>query len=542
MNELIVSRYVRWAVSLFLGIGVFLFWNVAYPQALNYQEQNQLFLFTADYLMERISVAGGLADYVSEFIAQFYYIPWVGAVLLALLFVIIQYLVGILLSRIGRNGFIMSLVPPVLLLAYMGDIHVLLSFPVAWTFALLVTVGMGNRWKGADVCVIPLLYWLVGPAAWVYVWCRVCLVGWKWGWTVLYLLAVQLLASVSVLRQWPWESVMNGLNYYFIPKHTPAMQHVVILSVPLLLLLARWLEKMKGHRIWMWGMQLVLVSVIAFVSIGNGYDDDLHELLMQDKLVREGKWTEIIQRAEKHQVKTAFSSNCVNLALAQRRQLADRMFTFYQSGEDALIMPRMRDNMSAFPTMEVFWKLGMVNSCLRYASDLQESILNARKSGRLTRRIIECHMVNGNYPIARKHIDLLKKSLFYREWAERMETMLGNEALIDNDGVLGKVRKYRFKDDFLYNYEEIEKMMGILFVGNPENKMALDYFMGSMLLKGNVQGFGQYMSWVQQYGGYPSMPIGYQDVMKCIQAEGNVPGSPYAAYVKRMMNEKGGSR
>ena len=58
--------------------------------------------------------------------------------------------------------------------------------------------------------------------------------------------------------------------------------------------------------------------------------------------------------------------------------------------------------------------------------------------------------------------------------------------------------------------------------------------MGQLLLKGDVQGFAQYLPMVQQHGGYQRMPLGYQDVVLCIQRQGNVPDSPYAAYVKRM--------
>ena len=215
------------------------------------------------------------------------------------------------------------------------------------------------------------------------------------------------------------------------------------------------------------------------------------------------------------------------------------MFGFYQSGVDALVMPRIRDLTSMLPTSEVFWHLGMVNSAQRYMFDTQESILNARKSGRCTKRIAECMMVNGHYHTAQKQLDLLKKSLFYRGWANEAEVLMRDETKMNAHPVYGKLRKLRYKDDFLYSYEEIDKMFGLLFMNNQENRMALDYFMGQMLLKGDLQGFQQYMSWVQQYGGYSYMPIGYQDVMKCIQQQGNVPGSPYAAYVKRMM-QKGG--
>jgi hypothetical protein len=48
----------------------------------------------------------------------------------------------------------------------------------------------------------------------------------------------------------------------------------------------------------------------------------------------------------------------------------------------------------------------------------------------------------------------------------------------------------------------------------------------------------QFMGWVQQYGGYRQMPLGYQDAMRCIQSQGKVQDSPYANYVKRMTERR----
>ena len=87
-----VARYWSAGLSVLLGIGVFLFWLLGYPYALTYQEQYQLFLFSSDYFVERISIAGGLSDYLGDFVAQFYYVPWMGALALALLAVAIQQL------------------------------------------------------------------------------------------------------------------------------------------------------------------------------------------------------------------------------------------------------------------------------------------------------------------------------------------------------------------------------------------------------------------------------------------------------------------
>ena len=487
MNK-VITKYWNIVLSVLVGIGVFLFWYVAYPHALSYQEQYQLFLWTGDYFIEKVSLPGGFADWLGEFIVQFYYVEWLGALLLALLFVALQRLTTRLLPK--GAWCLLSLLPVALLLWLMGDINVLLSLPVAIVLALtLACIRLSKRLSWIDILILPIAYWLIGPAIWIYIVVRMLQLGWKHLWSAGWLVAVQLVCYTWLLPQWSLQQVMTGMSYYRIPLQYP-----------------QW----------------------------SGYDKDMYELIRMDYLVRYERWDEIVKRAGEYQVKTPFWSNCVNLALAEKRLLADRMFDFYQSGEDALIMPRTRDLTSMLPSAEAFWRLGMVNSAQRYMFDTQESILNAKKSGRCTKRIAECMMVNGHYQAAAKQLNLLKKSLFYRSWAKEAEVLMKDEAKMNAHPVYGKLRQLRYKDNFLYSYEEMDKMFGLLFMNNLGNKMALDYFMAQMLLKGDLQGFQQYMGAVQQYGGYRQMPLGYQDVVRCIQMQGRVPDSPYAKYVQRM--------
>ena len=519
MQEEQRARCWKWALTLVLGIGVALFWGVGYPHALSYQEQYQLFLWSADYFCQRIVVPGGLADYLGEFVVQFYYVP---------------------------------------LLRTLGDENVLLSYLVALLLVLAAAAVGGHRANGGYgangsykayksyepyksyksyrpyrlacwLAVVALLWWAAGPLAWLYVALQVVQHGWRRGWQVLWLLALQLGSYAFLLPQWPLRSVLLGHNYYRIPLELPVMLWVIPLVILLLALTARW---MNSRLVVL--MQGVL-AVGAAIAVPSGYDRDKYELIRQDYLVRGERWDELISRAEHYQVPTAFSCNCVNLALAQKHQLAERMFDFYQSGDDALLMPRLRDLTSNLPTAEAFWRLGMVNSAIRYMTDLQASILNARKSGRMTQRIAEGCIVNGQYRVAEKHLALLRQSLFYRSWAEEAYTYLNNNARVDSHPVWGRLRQLRYRENFLYNYPEMDKMLGILFSNNTQNRMALDYFMGQLLLRGNVQGFRQYMPWVQQHGGYSYMPLGYQDAARFIQSRGQAEGTKYGEYVKRKM-------
>lgn len=543
-----MKKYIKPIATVLFGVAIWLFWLFGYPEAMNYQEQNQLFLTTWAYFMERMSVPGGLADYLSEFMVQFYYVPWLGALLIGVVYAAMQWLMWTTVRRWDKTAFPITFLLPLLMLWHQGDIDTLLSLPVAIVMVLGATVSMGKGGKYAyfsDLLAVPLLYWAAGPVAAIYVAIR----GLQCGWRLLIedaaLIAISVLAAYwTVDYQWPLSMIVGGINYYRIPLMAPVMQYVVLLTPIVIALAARfnpWKNEdtFKGSRRYLrLALQVSAMVIVGIFAVNKGFDPFVYEILWQDSMVRQERWHDIIHRAEKHQYDIAMSSNCVNLALGMTEQLADRMFTFKQSGTEALLLHMIRDNMSDLPTAEAFWRLGMVNSAKRYMMDIQQSILNARQSGRCTKRIAECHIVNGDYKAAEKRLNILKNTFFYRSWAEDAETYLYNDAKVNSHETWGKLRRYRYKDSFLYSYPEKHKMLGLLFQQNTDNRLALSYFMGQLLLDGDFNSFMGYMQWVQQYGGYSQMPYGYADAYQAIQQQGNVPGSAYASYVKKMMKMK----
>lgn len=542
-----IMKYWNAGLTILLGIGIFLFWYVSYPFALTYQEQYQLFLFTSDYFVERVSIVGGFADYIADFFVQFYYVPWMGALCIALLSMALQLLTLQVMKRFVAEGrslafSLLSFIPPVLMVRLMGDESVLLTYMVSMVLVLLVVWLLAQiKWYW-ELLLIPLIYWLTGPMCWLYVALRMVQVvvlgarGWnRAGLCVvlpLWLLATECLAYVTVMQQWPPEAVLFYINYYRTPMQMPLLMALIPLVVAIVVLLARVHINIKV------GTGIAVIALIAaVVYVPSGFDTEKYELIRQDQLIRAGQWDKIIERAKTHVVRTTFWSNSVNLALSQKRQLAEQMFNYYQSGEDALVMRPYRDLTSNLPTAEAYYRLGLINSAQRYMFDIQESIMNFKKSGRCTKRIAECMLINGHYKPAAKQLNILKHSLFYRSWAEQMEQCLYKDSMVDAIPEYKRLRQLRFKDDFLFSYGEIEKIFGLLFVNNSDNKMALDYFLAEQLLKGNMQDFMHYLSWAQQYGGYKYMPEGYQDAVRSIQTQGRQ-GGKYANYVQRMMNSK----
>ena len=216
-----MEKYRNICVSMLIGIGMFLFWYLWYPHALSYQEQYQLFLWTSDYFVERISLPGGLADWLGELIVQFYYIEWLGALLLSLLFVTLQRFS----ARLLKSWWWLSVIPVLLLWWLMGDINVLLSLPIGIILAMALScIRLSKPFSWLDIVIVPLAYWLIGPIVWLYVIIRIIQTGWKHVWSAVWLLAIQLIVYSWMLPQWPLQQAMTGLNYYRIPLHYPQLK------------------------------------------------------------------------------------------------------------------------------------------------------------------------------------------------------------------------------------------------------------------------------------------------------------------------------
>jgi len=461
-------------------LSAWLFFGLAHPELLSYEEQYQLFLYSTDYLLERISVAGGVADYVAEFLTQFYYVPAAGAAAVASVLTLMMWLTYRLTGRHEDwrdrlTWCLLSAAAVALTIALMGDENVLLSYPVAVDMTLAATLAAGCLPKmskalfgAALVAGFALLYWCVGAAA------------------VIFAIAVPLRA------QWPVSSVMLGINYYRATGFHPAGIFVVAAWVAAVAVVSRNIRPARKPATKTLIMAVTAVAVIAggATLIRSSYDKDKFDALLYDKLVREGRWTDIIAHAEKTQPRSEMAVQGLNLALAKTGQLGDRMFHFPQQGIGSLVSKHKLDNTTCLVSAEVFFHLGMTNAAFWYNFDLQESIINNRKSGRFMKRMAQCLIVNGKYKAAGKYLNKLRQSLFYREWAEETMRCIKSEAQVNAHPVYGEMRRDSLKREMLFSYGEIGKMFGLAAIDSDgRNYLAWDYFCAAMLLDGNLQLF-----------------------------------------------------
>lgn len=537
MKNLMIKTW-KPLLSLLFGVAVVIFWAVPYVGGLCFQEQYQMFLFDTGYFLERIVLPGGLADYISEFLVQFYYMPVLGGAIIALLLMGIQAAVWGLMKQYGARhdfpGYLLSFLPSIALWCAMGDQNVLLSFVVA-LFGALVIGWIHNRFHNRLIKVVfelvstALVYWLLGPVAFLYAALMIgdtlknaklkgnifSGIGYSAG--ILILTVAWILLTTQTL-QYPLYRIFAGLNYYRYPGAISPLPFVVMVwavVIPFLGMIPcrqKSLQKLQQSKVVI-VLSYVLVIVASWFGIKASFDEMTYELIDYDFLVRTEQWDKIIEKAEKKPATTPLGVSCVNLALSQKGMLADRLFEFYQNGGEGLFPTFTRDMISPVSTAEIFFRLGMVNDAERYMFEAQEAIPNYRKSARLTRRIIECDIINGNYKVAAKLLHRLQKTLFYSNWANQTMALLGNEKAINRHPIYGKLRKYREKkQDFLFSDREMDQMLGLLFLNDNHNKMAYEYLMCYELLQRDMEKFMQYYP-LGRFVGYDHIPRTFQEIL-----------------------------
>lgn len=537
MKNLMIKSW-KPLLSLLFGVAVVIFWAVPYVGGLCFQEQYQMFLFDTGYFLERIVLPGGLADYISEFLVQFYYMPVLGGAIIALLLMGIQAVVWGLMKQYGARhdfpGYLLSFLPSIALWCAMGDQNVLLSFVVA-LFGALLMGWIHNRFHNRLVKVVfelvstALIYWFLGPVVFLYAALMIgdtLMKGKQKGHLLsslgysacLLILTVAWILLTTQSLQYPISRIFTGLNYYRYPGTVSPLPLGVMIWTVVVVFFGMvpdshaWIKKLQQSKVVM-ALSYVLVIVASWFGIKASFDEMTYDLIDYDFLVRTEQWDKIIEKAEKKPATTPLSVSCVNLALSQKGVLADRLFEFYQNGGEGLFPTFTRDMISPVSTAEIFFRLGMVNDAERYMFEAQEAIPNYRKSARLTRRIVECEIINGNYKVAAKLLRRLQKTLFYSNWANQMMALLGNEKAINRHPVYGKLRKYREKkQDFLFSDREMDQMLGLLFLNDNHNKMAYEYLVCYELLQRDMEKFMQYYP-LGRFVDYDHIPRSFQEIL-----------------------------
>lgn len=517
------------SLTTIFAVGVFVFWRFIHPEALACAEELQLFLFTPDYFLERLTYPGGIATYMGEFITQFYNLITLGAVILALLFAVIQLITWRLMRSEGAEEchYPLSFAPAILLIAIMGDENVLAPYVISIIIGLVACLVLSHfdsaslTARRVTLCLLIPVICLAGTG--VYVLCAYVIVKSikrrDYLEPILIICYLALFQTICYrLSAYPLSRVLIGIGVYRMAD-APILLPLFLVFIGIFPTLTSFL-RIKATRTATIA-ELGLMVVFAVILPRLTFDEFKYRVMHYDLLLRKHDWNEILSLAKRHEPHAPLELATVNFALAMRGELPNRMFEFPQVNSEGLLPVFCREVFTTMMTSDFYFELGMLNTARRFAFEAQESIPNSQKSGRLTKRLAEVAIIDGHYALARRYLHILKQTFAYSKWAADNEALITDETKVNAHPVYGRMRHRRVTTDFFYSDPEMDQMLGLLFNQDKSNRMALDYLLTCELLTRNLPAFSRYIQLMGQLpdGGMGPLPRAYQEALCMVWAQ-----------------------
>ena len=454
-------------------------------------EKLSLFLYTSQFLSQKLVVAGGMLSYVGAWLTQFLYVPWQGAlavcVLCGLLMLVMQQafrlsylwaplllapLAAVLMSDFMLGYWVYLIKMPGYFFGLsVGSITGLLA---VWVFRLLI----GRHWWLRAVWMVlagAVLYPLVGCYGLAAL---VLMTAMEWRLSaasiaqkamlttvaVVVVLAVPLVCYRYVYDQTPIESIWwcgiplfaqgdQTFGDYYLPYYLMfgACLLAVFLPVPRK-------EQKKGKAL-QWATAaagIVLGAALVYVCNEHWYrDENFHKEIQMEAAVEECDWDEVLGLAATASNPTRQIVLYKYLALFKSGRIGKEMYDLPDGG--ALPDCPAVLHLVQLGGQHLYLQYGMQNFCYRWC--VEDGVEFGWRAKNL-RLMLRCALLNHEWNLAQKFIDMLRQTRNHAQWAEEYQPLVGHPELIAKHKELGPITHVKGSYSVLASDQSlIEKFM-----------------------------------------------------------------------------------
>jgi len=424
-----------------------------------YQEKSSLFVFSTGYLLENLRQPGSLLLYFSRFLSSFFYYPAIGSLIAAatiwLAVILIRKILSLMKSRFENT---LPVIAGLALFYLQADYQYMLYNNVGLLAQLflffLVVRSCKKYWP---IWLLPLWYFITGGFALLF-----CGIYFLWLITnglkkglfrlIALIIVIGIILFISgefiffnsyyTLITYPWTEANSGSG---------GTLFMILAGVLCFLPVTAGIRFKPANKpfiqskiLYITGIALLLLSLgtIAFFK----YDKKTNHYFAVEKLFYENKYDEIINYNLKNPSGNILTAYLNNIALCETGRLNDKLFFF----------PQSPDGGSLFLKWEIvgeilrlggyfYYTTGMINEAQRWA---YEYMVMKGHTPEGLKMLAKTSLINGDYIIAEKYISILKRTIFYRGDAGKLEKFLYNANAIESDPVLGPRLRNRISEDF----------------------------------------------------------------------------------------------
>ncbi|MDR2680840.1 MAG: DUF6057 family protein [Tannerella sp.] len=517
-------------ILLWLGLSAFL--QSVFKFHFYHIEQYQLFLYDSTYIFSTLGKVGGCCLLAYEFLVQFFIYPYAGALITSTVLTVTGILACWLVRRMDRDSsfaYFFSLLPVFGLLFIHFDFNYFMQGTIAFMLVLLSLAGyvkLNNVWlKEAYAVTATVVLFLLGGSVAVLFALSVFVkeVFSKPSGAYMFLVPcaeVFLLAFLSVRYAFTGEYRYAFLpDMYYHEMLVPSGWAIYMSWALLPLIIAatcllRPKKTLQGKRKTTVLVVQALAAGLIFVSGVKTYG---HFRAMKYKEMeyyyRTKQFDKIIEM-NRGNVSNYLYLCMLNLSLAEKGELAGRMFAFDQKGPQSLLIPMNNSQMTASLLSDIYYTIGHTGAAMNMAFEANVSSPGNR-SGRMLQRLVETNLIYGAYAVAEKYIALLEKTFAYSGWAKEMRKYPYNDDEVNRNREYGMRRKAlpAEADNFLFSAQISDRELLSLSVRNPENRNPAEYLGAMFLLMKDSERFGRF---TEDYYGtdvLPSLPVSFQEAV-----------------------------
>ena len=431
-------------------------------------QELSLWLPTKVYFDERMLVPGGLMAYIACFLTQFFYYPMLGSLIYVVLLLVVQWLTMRVFQISARHA-LLALIPGVLIVCcsmevgywifqiktqgYFFSMLVGFLFTLSSIFFYQVVKGW---WRYLVVLVIaaagyPLfgfyaLLALIGVA--VGALCEA-----KEGRSVVVLLCVAAAVAAPILYYSVYEQTRFA-NMFTIGM--PAFEfskrdlftwipYILLYLFPLVM---PFVPLKRGEEAVIKKAFLIEGSGVAVFVVVLGLvfwyrDPNFRAEIKMNHAMERLEWRKALDIAKaQKQTPTRLIVLNKNLALLKLGKAGDEMFRYLDGGEPPKSPLQIR--LMQVGGKMLYYHYGRMNFCYRWC--LEDAVEYGWKVDYL-KYMVRTSLISGEPELAKKYIRTLKKTIFYRGWAERYEKIADNPELIVKDREMATILPlYQYRD------------------------------------------------------------------------------------------------
>jgi len=512
------ARTISIVSGLLFTIFSLVYLAVNFRYLLSTAEDFSLFVYNTSFFLDKISQPGGVLLYITGFLTQFLYYPWLGALIITGLLLFIRWLVYKSFD-LNNKYIILSYIPSFLLLIAMTNVersfYVMAHIESMFTylpgmFILLLSYFFFSRIKDSResiitiCCLFPLLFFVLSGSYAIYFFAFILLCrnssGRDQNKTLIYLACIGLYLLSFLLAKFVFYPHATGSQVLFgvypaIPTgHSGEsfLPHLLLAGFFLLVIIKRLFSPF-GNRIisysrWTYtNLIWFLVFCVATACLANTNDNFRHEMAI-DNFIQQEDFDRALKVGKDALHPTREMTILRNFALVLSGKAGEKMFEYTQDYKsDGLFFDYTKGGVSYPAGPMIYFNLGARHIASEWANN---DYLNRPDSYRVLKNYALIATVNGHLNATKNAASILGETQYHQDLAKEFNQFSADNSLVSKDSVLGDIKKRQSDKYFeIPTKGKYADFICHFYRSNIDNKVAYDYYIMSALLNKKLDKF-----------------------------------------------------